>query len=152
MKKIRFLSLLVFVFGTINFILACGVSGEEITLGVGESRIVDGRGLEVGCSGITLDCRCPEGLVCFWEGDAAATLWTDLPSSERLDFELHSNHSFEWRIRYDDYLITLIIVEPYPHKDIIIDPDEYTVTLDISSTRTGTEESTWSVIKALFAR
>ncbi len=121
----------------------------EITLGVGDSQTVGKYGLEIGFCGILSDSRCPEGVLCFWEGDAAAKIWAVQPSKDRMDFALHSYHGFEWQVEYGDYTITLVQVYPYPSISGEIDPNEYKATIIIDDDLAPSETTTWSRIKAL---
>ncbi len=121
----------------------------EITLGVGDSETVGKYGLEIGFYGITIDCRCPEGVLCFWEGDAAAKIWAVQPPHVQMDFELHTHHGFEWQVEYLDYIITLVQVLPYPSIFGEIDPNEYKIILTINDDLASIETTTWSRIKAL---
>lgn len=137
----------IMIVGMAPFQNACGM---EITLRVGESIILKEYALQIGFDGILADSRCPEDALCFWEGDAIAQIWADRPSRDRLVFKLHTHHGFQWQARHDNYLITLIKVEPYPRTDREIDPNEYTVILSITDVLTPVDIKTWSRIKTLF--
>lgn len=121
---------------------------EMMTLRVGESKTLEDSGLQIGFDGILSDSRCPENLLCIWEGDAVALIWAVQPSNDKLSYELHTYRDFQWQVRYNDYTIKLMKVAPYPKMDDVIDPEEYKVTLDVTDL-TSTESSTWSRIKAL---
>jgi len=144
-----FFVILVVVVGTPGMALSQAVSECEITLGAGESITIVKYGLEIGFYGILLDCRCPEGLLCFWEGDATVKIWAAQSPEERLDFELHTYRGFQWQAGYGNYRITLVEVAPYPSIYGEIDPGEYKIHLIIKDDLAPIETTTWSGIKAL---
>lgn len=141
--------IIITAFGITGMALSLSAAEFEITLGVGDSKTVGKYGLEIGFYGISLDCRCPEGALCFWEGDAVAKIWAVQPPHDRMDFELHTHHGFEWQAEYIDYTITLVLVLPYPNISGEIDPNEYKITLIINDDLASIETTTWSRIKAL---
>lgn len=124
--------------------------GKEFTLGAGDSAWVGGDGLVVGFERIAQESRCPSGVLCFWEGDAAARLWADHPGYGRIAFELHTYHGFPWSFTWGTYEIALENVAPYPVVDVPIDPKSYVVTLVVTGTNAPVETGTWGRIKALF--
>jgi hypothetical protein len=144
-----FITAFIAVIGITGIAFSLSAAEFEITLGVGDSKTVGKYGLEIGFYGILLDCRCPEGVLCFWEGDAVAKIWAVQPPHDQMNFELHTYHGFEWEAEYVDYFITLVQVSPYPSILGEIDPNEYTVTLIIDDDLASIEPSTWSRIKAL---
>jgi len=124
--------------------------GKEFDLAVGDSVAVGPERLTVGFGKIASESRCPIGVLCVWEGDAAAEMWADLPDLERKDFVLHSNHGFDFTIRYGGYLIELIRVLPYPEYGVPIDPKAYVITVAVNGGQAPTEKATWSRIRALY--
>jgi hypothetical protein len=124
--------------------------GKTFELKVGEWKIVGPEGLTVGFDGILDDSRCPIGLYCIWEGDAAADIWAEMPSWEKEKFLLHAHRGFDWYAQYGDYEIALVAVNPYPVLYDPIPPDEYVVTVVVSGGPAPAEDSTWGRIKALY--
>lgn len=134
--------------------LAAGARSQKapdgmITLAVGEVKDIGDRGLQVGFNGILYDSRCPQDALCFWEGDAAAQIWADLPDLDTSIFALHSHRSFLWQVEYGHYLIELVCVMPYPKLDVEIDPSEYEVTLVVTDVLASSGSTTWGGIKQL---
>jgi hypothetical protein len=126
------------------------LSGATVELSVGESMPVGDKGLWIGFTGVVSDSRCPEGLLCFWEGDAAAGIWAAEPPESREDFVLHTYARFGRQAEYGDYRISLLAVEPYPSIYREIDPDDYRVTLAVEEDILGVQPTTWGAIKSLY--
>lgn len=124
-------------------------AGTIIELRPGEAKTIDG--LTVGFDAVVSDGRCPIGLLCFWEGDAACTLWAQAGDSDRADLRLHTSAYFDRSATYAGRTITLQSLNPYPVYERPTDPGDYVVTLDVSgSLLTPVEGATWSRIKALY--
>ena len=116
--------------------------GKEFDLAVGDSVAVGPERLTVGFEKIASDSRCPIGVLCIWEGDAAAEMWADLPDLGREDFVVHSNHGFDYAIRYGGYVIELKRVSPYPEYGVPNDPKAYVITVAVSGGHAPTEKAT----------
>lgn len=124
--------------------------GKPFDLKVGESATVGPQGLTVGFSELLSDVRCPIGLLCFWEGDATAQMWANLPGESREDFQLHTYGGFKWKFLYEDYEITLTRISPYPVYEEPIPPGDYVATVQVDGGPVPAENSTWGRIKALY--
>ncbi len=124
--------------------------GEPFILGVGESTQIGDAELSVGFDAITGDSRCPTGVWCFWEGDAAAGLWLALPGEPAQAFVLHTFADFEQMLELGAYVISLQLVTPYPVVNVPIDPATYEVTLVVERAAVPTGERTWGTLKAQY--
>jgi hypothetical protein len=124
--------------------------GKEFDLAVGESATVESEPLTVGFEKVAADSRCPIGVLCCWEGDAAAEMWADLPELGREGFVLHSYHGLDYAIRYGNYVIELKRVSPDAEAGRPIDPKAYVVTVQVTGGKTPVTPTTWSRIKALY--
>lgn len=125
--------------------------GEPFDLGVGESVLIVDAGIRVGFDHVTSDSRCPNGVVCIWEGNAAARIWGEVSPEYPTFFELNTNPQFRTEVAYVGFFIRLLNVAPYPEDGTITDPDDYVVSLVV--TREGTVPvpgRTWGAIKALY--
>jgi hypothetical protein len=124
----------------------------KLDLKVGESVTVGSEGLVVGFDAVTGDSRCPIGVYCIWEGDAATRLWAEIPGQERETFDLHTHGGFKRNAVYLDYVISLVGVAPYPHIDHPIPPGDYVASLTVTccSSASPVELTTWGRIKALY--
>ncbi|MFV0541850.1 MAG: hypothetical protein ACK5MZ_11575 [Aestuariibaculum sp.] len=77
------------------------------------------------------DSRCPTGVVCVWEGDAAAEL-SLMSETENIPFTLHTHNTLRQDTIIKDLKIELLNISPYPNADIPIDPNDYLVELSIT--------------------
>jgi hypothetical protein len=111
---------------------------------------VGDEGLEIGFERIAGDSRCPLGVFCIWEGDAAALIFAQKPAIPRASFELHTHSSFQRDAKYEGYKITLLAVVPYPEIDVEIDPNDYVVTVVVTDAKAPAGITTWGKIKALY--
>ncbi len=124
--------------------------GKPFDLKVGQTVIVGSEGLTIGFPRILGDSRCPLGVYCIWEGDAAGLVSTKLPSRERQEYDLHTHRSFQWKVTYHNYEVSLVNIEPYPYVDSPIPPEDYVVTLVVADVASPVNVSTWGRIKALY--
>jgi hypothetical protein len=133
----------------VGLVAGTAIAGTLVELRPGESKTVEG--ITLGFEGVLSEGRCPIGLFCFWEGDAACGLWAEMSERNRLEFVLHTSDTFGRTITYGGREIGLKVLDPYPVYERPTDPDDYVVTLQLSHEQlTPTEESTWSRIKALY--
>jgi len=124
--------------------------GKPFDLKVGESVTVGSQGLIVGFGEMLNDGRCPLSLYCFWEGDATAQMWTNLPGESRQEFQLHTHRGLKWKFQYGDYEITLTRISPYPVNQEPIPPGDYVSTVQVDGGPAPVENSTWGRIKAFY--
>jgi len=124
--------------------------GEPFTLHVGESVQLGDNELTVGFDGILSDSRCPEGVWCFWEGDAASDLWLEAAGIDLQNFVLHTASSFAHTIEVEIYMITLLRVMPYPVIDVPIDPHTYVAQLVVVRDPVANVERSWGAAKAQY--
>jgi len=111
-------------------------------------------GLVVGFDRVPADGRCAIGVVCIWEGEAAAVVWAEAPNTARGERTLHTTEIFGGpSATYAGYTITLVGLDPYPVHNMPTDPDSYVGTFVVTpvDATTGNQPSTWSRIKALYA-
>ena len=101
----------------------------EIVLAPGASVRVTGTSLTVSFEAIVEDSRCPTGVTCVWEGDAAVGIRIDMPKASPSRYTLHTNSGFAREAEQDGVLVRLVDVTPHPAADRKTQPDEYRVTL-----------------------
>ncbi len=106
----------------------------RVVLAPGEVHRVRGTDLTLTFVRIVADSRCPTGLTCIREGDAAVLVRVDKPGSAPADLTLFTSGPGPRDVVVDNILITLIDVMPYPREDHAPRPDEYRVTLLIHRT------------------
>ncbi len=105
-------------------------TGETFRLRVGGIAKVGRDGVLVAFRGIANDSRCPIDVVCVWQGDATAQIHVTVGRLAWTPFELHT--ALEPRaVRFQNYTVTLIAVEPAPVSTRPTDPRSYIVTLRV---------------------
>lgn len=125
--------------------------GEPFDLGVGESVLITDAGIRVGFDELVYESRCPINVVCFWEGNAAALVSVETSPANPQHFELNTHSMFRTTAVFQHFLIRLLAVVPYPEDGVIVDPNDYVVTLVVDRMEPlPTETRTWGAIKALF--
>ncbi len=125
--------------------------GQPFTLPVGGSLEIGDAELTVGFVGILSESRCPEGVTCFWEGDAAADLWLQVAGDELQPFVLHTAWSYaQQSIVLGPYTVTMTLVTPTPNLEGPIDPESYEVSLVVIEGAVNAEEMPWGTAKAMY--
>lgn len=144
------LTMMVALLATVAVAWAQPSIGKPFELKVGQSETVGSHGLVVGFAELQSDGRCPIGLYCFWQGDATAQLWANLPTEPRQDFQLHTFRDFKWRTTYGDYEIYLLNISPYPVDQVPTPPGDYIATVLVEGGPAPVSDTTWGRIKALY--
>src|SRR5512147_1815363 len=62
--------------------------GDAVVLSVGQTAELESASLRVGVSAVPEDSRCPEGVVCIWQGLAVVSVWVEKQSSGRQELLL----------------------------------------------------------------
>lgn len=104
--------------------------GRSFELKIAEVLTVDG--LRITFDSVSEDSRCPTGEQCVWAGDAAAEFTLEKPPAAALQRTLHTSGRFARQIDYDNFVIRLEDIKPYPKKDAAIAPGEYRATLVVT--------------------
>jgi hypothetical protein len=102
-------------------------SPQEVQLTLGQSQRVGG--LTVRFDEVSADSRCPLGVQCVWEGDAAVLLTVSEPSRSGAALELHTAGRFPREGTYGRYRVRLVSLEPQPRAGGPVRPDLYRATL-----------------------
>jgi len=126
--------------------------GVPFALGPGQSAEVIGGELYFVFTEILSDSRCPQNVVCVWEGDAEAAVVGDLPGEIQINCVLHTSGMFSQSCDMGPYRVFLLWVEPYPvFSEPPIDPASYIGHFVITESGTiDVEKKTWGSIKALY--
>src|SRR4029434_7853496 len=90
------------------------------------------QGLQITFEGVSEDSRCPTGVQCVWAGDAAATFTLEKRPAAALQITLHTNGRFEQQTEYDDFIVRLQDVRPYPKEGFEIAAGDYRATLVVT--------------------
>jgi hypothetical protein len=101
-------------------------SPQEVQLTVGQSQRVGG--LTVRFDEVSADSRCPLGVQCVWEGDAAVLL-TVSATARSGALELHTAGRFPREGTYEGYRVRLVALEPQPRAGEPVRPELYRATL-----------------------
>ena len=104
---------------------------SEIVLAPGASARLTDTNLIVYFEEVVEDSRCPTGVSCVWEGDAAVRIRIDNPKVSLSRYTLHTNSQFVREAEQDGVLLRLVDVAPHPLADRKTQPDDYRVTLSI---------------------
>ena len=106
--------------------------GEPFTLAVGQAAAVGPGNLLVGFVEVLEDSRCPADVVCFWPGDAAASLLVQPLGADPVFIVLHTYYDFDRQLDIGLWRIILHGVMPYPMSIMTpIDPASYVVTVEV---------------------
>jgi len=155
----RVLTLLSFL-----FLLAAPASADDlqviIELAPDQSVAIGDQELVAGFDGVTefdgrpMDSRCAASVICVWAGDAWMEVWAEVPGQERVEVTLHT-HPMQGPQEFEvgGYLISLLILEPYPLVPSPIPAEDYRVHLIVSGSGRVADEL-WSpgMLKARYGK
>ena len=68
----------------------------------------------------------------MWAGDAKIQIGARRASSEASSLELHTNQQFAQAGMYQQYVITLVALDPHPKANVETKPGDYVATLLIT--------------------
>lgn len=105
----------------------------QATLRVGEIYEAAGGKGRVTFTGVAADSRCPKGVTCVWEGDAAVDLRIQSGSAAAVTLQLHTNDRFDREAMAGGLRLRLESLDPYPDADRPIAAGDYRVVLSIST-------------------
>jgi hypothetical protein len=104
-------------------------SGTRVVLAPGEARPIPETDSTLTFVRVVADSRCPTGVTCIREGDAAVLVRIDVRGSAATDLTLHTSGPAPREGAVDNILVTLLDVSPYPREDHSPRADEYRATL-----------------------
>lgn len=121
--------LLVFCVGWATSAPAAIAQAEQrFVLAPDESSALSDTGLTVTFVSVIEDSRCPVGVSCVWEGDAAVRIRIDGAGVKPSIYTLHT-HGSAGEIVHGDVRIRLIALTPLPTADGPPRADDYRATL-----------------------
>ena len=103
---------------------------RDLELAVGESATANG--LTVKFDGVSSDSRCPIGVQCFWEGDAAVLFSVSEPARASAALELHTAGRFPREGTYGRYRLRLVSLVPQPRQDEPVAAGQYRATVQVA--------------------
>jgi len=107
--------------------------GEAFVLRIGEAAELTGERLELCFGGVRSDSRCPEGVKCFWAGDAVVVLDAQIPDAPDESIELHTAGGARRPrdARVHGFLVQLVQLEP-GNRTGGVRAEEYRLTLRVT--------------------
>jgi len=134
MKKIIPFLLLISLFLWVSCEVESILQDEDYQLSLGETAVFTQGGFTVYFDEVIEDSRCPVGAVdCIWEGRAVINLAIiDATDTTNLVFATENFINLDSLVthEYEDYLLELVEVNPYPHIDSLPITD-YSVIINI---------------------
>jgi len=134
--RIRYCAFILLLVAILLSIAACReikVSlGQEFSLGIGESALIQGEELQIKFLRVVTDSRCPRGVTCIWEGEVSCMVEiTYQESLHQLRLTEPGLTNWPQEEAFKQYRIAFH-VEPYPEAGIDIAEDEYRLLLRVS--------------------
>lgn len=114
----------------------------------GQRAFVSGIGI-VGFTQVFEDSRCPQDVTCVWAGQAILGIELGETDPQEIRITSQPNAGADASAEYGDYVIAVVGLQPYPHSERSIAPDDYVVTLVVTE---GTEAATPEPLGALIIR
>lgn len=108
---------------------------KNFVLKVGQEALTGDGKLKIKFVSVAEDSRCPKGVNCIWAGNARVVLQVGKSNGKPVNLELNTNPREATNAAgggFDQYLIKLVEVAPYPVADQTIRPGSYVVTLIVS--------------------
>jgi len=109
-------------------------TASSVVLAPGESHRIPETDLTIVFETVVDDSRCPSGVTCIREGDAAVRLRIEKPATPPSSLTLHTSGPGNREAVVDNVTLRLVEVKPYPSGDSKPRPEEYRVTLLIQRT------------------
>jgi hypothetical protein len=118
--------------------------GQEFTLTVGQTVVINGEKIQFKFDAVTADSRCPKGVTCIWAGEAKSLLIASSTQSssispvnlELTETGLSDGYSrYTWTNSWQNTQTTYIFnfrLEPYPEAGKEISQGDYRLKLQIS--------------------
>lgn len=97
----------------------------------GQRAFVSGIGI-VGFTQVFEDSRCPQDVTCVWAGQAVLGVELGETDPQEIRITSQPNAGPDASAEYGDYVIAVVGLQPYPHSERSIAPDDYVVTLVVT--------------------
>jgi predicted rRNA methylase YqxC with S4 and FtsJ domains len=97
---------------------------EQFTIKAGQQVAIKGEKLSVQFSSVQNESRCPTGVQCVWEGNAAVSIEASKKRKKAVQAILNTNIQPN-ELAYKKYRIRLLGLNPYPRIDEKIEAKDY---------------------------
>jgi len=127
--------------------------GTPFTLAVGEVVNVGDLPLTLEFEAVLSDSRCPRRVICVWEGEVTLRVRLETPRVASQSVLLHSRQSplGPSQLVFDDHLVTLQEVRPYPEVPGLIPVGLYRADFVVSPpTALSPDLARWTAVKRAF--
>jgi hypothetical protein len=99
---------------------------EQFTVKAGQQVVIKGEKLSVQFSSVQNESRCPTGVQCVWEGNAAISIQVSKKREKPVQAILNTNTAIQPNeLAYKKYRIKLLGLSPYPRIDEKIEAKDY---------------------------
>jgi hypothetical protein len=105
------------------------VLNRDFKIKYGHEVTVKGAGLKVKFDSLLEDSRCPKDVKCVWAGEAKILITVKRANERESKIELRTNGEFILAAKYQDYVIKLVALDPYPRTSAKVKPSSYVATL-----------------------
>lgn len=102
--------------------------GEKFILDIGQSATITGEDLEVRFAKVIGDSRCPQGVECFWAGEASSQIDITYASTTYEKVLIQPGASEPAQTDFGAYIITFDL-QPYPKAGEQIQDKDYRLEL-----------------------
>lgn len=106
-------------------------TGREFDLITGQTARIKGSFLNITFTGVREDSRCPTDVRCVWAGNAVVRISLRHANGPATDTVLSVNQEPR-SLRYENYFISVLGLEPQRRTDHVLKQEEYTVTLRVN--------------------
>jgi hypothetical protein len=108
------------------------ILNDTLDLAINKSAINTENQLAITIDSVLSDSRCPQDVVCVWEGNAAVRfLFTNNGKESKFVLNTHGGENYTRETIIDGYFIQLVGLHPYPVSTKEISNDEYIAELVI---------------------
>jgi len=94
----------------------------------GQELTVKGGDLKLKFASVLDDSRCPANGICIWAGDAKILIGVRRAKAEESQIELHT-YGKPTQAKYQEYVIRLVALDPYPGTETEGKRSDYVATL-----------------------
>lgn len=102
---------------------------EQFILSIGETAIFENEGVNVRFESVPTESRCPDGALCFWEGEAIVKLQIAKSGMGSTTIELNTTQPR--MAEFFSYTVELLELSPHPVLDQQLDASAYRASLII---------------------